>query len=178
MRNKKLAKRYAKALVEIGQESDQIKVFQKELQAFADMLTRSSDLQQLLTSPLYTADELKKIIAPLAVKLNLSETIKNFLNLLVDKRRIEYFADIIQAYEEFTYGIFGYVKARVTTATALSEKDSEEVKKALEKITRKKVLLETRIDPLVIGGVIAEVGDKIFDGSIRSQLQRLEETLR
>jgi len=178
MRNKKLAKRYAKALIDIGQENDQIRKFQDELKAFADLLHSTSELEVLLLSPLYTAEELKKIIAPIAAKLSLSETIQNFLYLLVDKRRIQYFADIVEAYEEFTDEIFGYVKARVTTAVPLSERDRDEVKQSLEQVTRKNVQLQTIVDPQIIGGVIAEVGDKIFDGSIRSQLHKLGETLR
>ncbi len=177
MRNKKLAKRYAKALVEIGQEKDQVKELQDELETFSKLLVMFPELEQCLLSPLYTADELKSILAPLTAKLNLSETIQNFLYLLVDKRRIQYFADIVESYEEFTYDIFGYVKAKVTTATALSDMDSEEIGKVLEKITQKKVLLEAVVDPKIIGGVIAEVGDRIFDGSIQSQLEKLGETL-
>jgi F-type H+-transporting ATPase subunit delta len=177
MRNKKLAKRYAKALIEIGQEKDQVKVFQDELRSFADLLGRVPELEESLLSPLYTAEDLKNILAPITAKLALSETIQNFLYLLVDKRRTQYFPDIVEAYEEHTREIFGYVKAKVTTATALSDKDSEEIEKALEEITQKKVLVETVVDPQIIGGVIAEVGDKIFDGSIHHQLQKLGETL-
>ena len=173
MRNQKLAKRYAKALIEIGQEQVKVKELQEELKAFAKLLASFPELEQCLLSPLYSADDLKNILAPLIAKLNLSETIQNFLYLLVDKRRIQYFADIVEAYEEFTYDIFGYVKAKVTTATALSGQDSEEVEKVLERITQKKVLLETVVDPAIIGGVVAEVGDKIFDGSIQSQLEKL-----
>ncbi|HNR12922.1 MAG TPA: ATP synthase F1 subunit delta, partial [Thermodesulfobacteriota bacterium] len=92
--------------------------------------------------------------------------------------RIQYFADIVEAYEEFTDEIFGYVKARVITAVPLSERDRDEVKQSLEQVTRKNVQLQTIVDPQIIGGVIAEVGDKIFDGSIRSQLHKLGETLR
>lgn len=177
MRNKKLAKRYAKALIEIGQAKDQVKVFQDELKAFADLLSKFPELEKSLLSPLYTAEDLKNILGPIAAKLNLSETVQNFLYLLVDKRRTQYFAEIVEAYEEYTDEIFGRVKAKVTTATALSDKDSQNIEKALEEITQKNVLLETVVDPRIIGGVIAEVGDKIFDGSIYNQLQKLGETL-
>ena len=116
-------------------------------------------------------------MTPIAAKLNLSETIQNFLYLLIDKRRIQYFLDIAESYEGFTCEIFGYVKAKITTATPLSDEQSEEIGKVLERITQKKVLLKAVVDPTIIGGVITEFGDRIFDGSIQSQLEKLGETL-
>ena len=95
----------------------------------------------------------------------------------MDKRRIQYFSAILELYEDLTYQISGYVKARVITARPLPAGDFESIKKSLEDITQKKVLLNSVVEPQIIGGVIAEVGDKIFDGSIRNQLQRMGETL-
>jgi F-type H+-transporting ATPase subunit delta len=112
-----------------------------------------------------------------AEKIKLSATVKNFLCLLVDKRRIQYFSAILELYEDLTYEISGYVKAKIITARPLATGDLENIKQSLENITRKKVLVNSVVEPQIIGGVIAEVGDKIFDGSIRNQLQRIGETL-
>ncbi len=96
---------------------------------------------------------------------------------MVDKRRIQYLHTILELYEDLTYQISGYVQARVITAQPLSGGDFESIKKSLEEITQKKVLLTSVVEPKIIGGVITEVSDKIFDGSIRNQLQRIGETL-
>ena len=177
MLNKKIARRYAQALIEIGKENNRIEEFKNELENFSDLLKQFPEFQEALLSPLYSAEDLKKIILGVADKINLSKTIKNFLCLLVDKRRIRYFSTILELYEDLTYQISGYVKARVITAQPLSPENFESIKKSLEAITQKKVLLNSVVEPQIIGGVIAEVGDKIFDGSIRNQLQRIGETL-
>ena len=177
MLNKKIARRYAQALIEIGKENNRVEEFNNELKNFSDLLKKFPEFQNALLSPLYSGEDLKKIILGVAEKINLSGTIKNFLCLLVDKRRIQYFSAILELYEDLTYQISGYVKARVITARPLSTRDFESIKKSLEDITHKKVLLNSVVEPQIIGGVIAEVGDKIFDGSIRNQLQRIGETL-
>jgi F-type H+-transporting ATPase subunit delta len=177
MLNKKIARRYAQALIEIGKENNRVEEFKAELNNFSDVMKKFPEFQDSLLNPLYSGEDLKKIILGVAEKIKLSETIKNFLCLLVDKRRILYFSTILELYEDLTYQISGYVKARVITARPLSTRDFESIKKSLEDITQKKVLLNSVVEPQIIGGVIAEVGDKIFDGSIRNQLQRIGETL-
>jgi F-type H+-transporting ATPase subunit delta len=177
MLNKKIAKRYAKALFEIGNETNRIDQFREELGAFARLLTISSELKECLLSPLYPAADKKKIAVSLAEKTGASKTAQDFLCLLVDKKRIQYLADIVESYEDLTNEAFGFVKARVITATPLSSEDHEGMKKSLESITRKKILLSSIVDPRIIGGVIAEVGDKVFDGSVRNQLEKMRETL-
>ena len=177
MLNKKIARRYAQALIEIGKENNRVEEFKTELKKISDLLKKFPEFQKALLSPLYSAEDLKKIILGVAEKINLSETIRNFLCLLVDKRRIQYFSAILELYEDLTYQISGFVKARVIAARPLSTRDFESIKKSLEGITQKKVLLNSVVEPQIIGGVIAEVGDKIFDGSIRNQLQRIGETL-
>lgn len=177
MLNKKIARRYAQALIEIGKENNWVEEFKTELKNFSDLLKKFPEFQNALLSPLYSAEDLKKTILGVAEKIKLSKTIQNFLCLLVDKRRIQYFSAISEFYEDLTYRISGHVKARVITARPLSTGDFESIKKSLEGITQKKVLLNSVVEPQIIGGVIAEVGDKIFDGSIRNQLQRIGETL-
>ena len=177
MINKKIARRYAKALLEIGKETNQVEKFKEELSAFSDLLKQIPELEKFLLSPLYSAEDLKKIIAEIAQKTNFSPTTKNFLFLLVDKRRIQHFSDIYEMYEDYTNELSGHLKAKITTAASLSAEDQEAVKQTLEKATDKKIILSAVVEPEIIGGVIAEVGDKVFDGSIKNQLQKIEETL-
>lgn len=177
MLNKKLARRYAKALLEIGKEKNQVAQYQKELSAFAEAVARVSELKDCLTSPLYSAEEIKPIIGALTKKLSLSDTVKNFLFLLVDKRRAHYLPDIVESFNDLANDFFGYARASVITAAPLVAMEYDNLKKTLEAVTKKKILLDAKVDPQIIGGVIAEVGDKVFDGSIRTQLQKIGETL-
>jgi F-type H+-transporting ATPase subunit delta len=177
MLNKKIARRYAKALLELGKEQGQTEGFRKELKTFAGLLKQSPLLEECLASPLYSAEDLKKIIVEITNKMAMSETIQNFLCLLVDKRRIQYFSAIEEAYDDFTNELLGYVKARIITATPLPDEDYNTLKQSLEKVTDKKIILSANIEPDLLGGVIAEVGDTVFDGSIRNQLHKIGETL-
>jgi len=177
MLNKKIAKRYARALIEIGKERKQVEQFQKELKNFSNLLKKFPDLNKCLSSPLYSAEECKQTISTLNKKINLSKTIQNFLYLLVDKRRIQWLTDIVEAYEDLTNETLGFMKAKIITATPLSNKNFNKIKKLLEDITKRKILLDTETRPQIIGGAIAEVGDKVFDGSIRNQLRKIGETL-
>ena len=138
MLNKKIARRYAQALIEIGKENNRVEEFKTELKNFSDLLKKFPEFQNALLSPLYSAEDLKKIILGVAEKIKLSETIKNFLCLLVDKRRIQYFSAILELYEDLTYQISGYVKARVITTRPLSTKDFESIKKSLEILPKKR----------------------------------------
>lgn len=177
MLNKKIARRYAKALLELGKEEGQTEGFRKELEGFAELLKAVPMLEECLASPLYSAEDLKKIIVEITNKMAMSKTIRNFLCLLVDKRRIQHFSAIEEAYDDFTNEILGFVKASITTATPLPDEDYRALKESLEKVTDKKVILSANLEPDMLGGVIAEVGDKVFDGSIRNQLQKIGETL-
>jgi len=177
MLNKKIARRYARALIELGKEESRIEQYQKELKIFSGLLSNFPELERCLSSPLYSAEDLKQIIAGITEKIEISKTIQNFLYLLVDKKRSQYLADIIESFNDFTNEIFGFVKAKLITAATLSDKDYDLIKESLEKVTEKKVILTTVVDPHIIGGVIAEVGDKVFDGSIKNQLQKIGETL-
>jgi len=177
MLNKKIARRYAQALLEIGKENNQIEQFKKELDSFSDLLKKFPELHDALLSPLYSSEDLKKIIETISQKLSLSKIVENFLCLLVDKRRIQYFFAILEIYEELTRQLFGYVKAKVVTAIPLGVEYFENIKSSLEKNLQKKVILQAVVDPQIIGGVVTEVGDRIFDGSIKNQLQKMGETL-
>jgi len=177
MLNKKIARRYAKALLELGKEKGQTEEFRKELQAFAGLLKKSPMLEGCLASPLYSAENLKKIIVEITNKAATSKTIQDFLCLLIDKRRIQYFSAIEEAYDDFTNELLGYVKARITSATALPDEAYNTLKQSLETVTDKKIILSVTVEPDIIGGVIAEVGDTVFDGSIRNQLHKIGETL-
>lgn len=177
MLDKKIARRYAQALLEIGKESNQIDQFKKELSAFSDLLKKFPQLHSPLLSPLYSNEDLKKIIVKISPRIPLSPTVEHFLCLLVDKRRIQYFFDILAIYEELTHQFFGYIKAKVVTAIPLNPEYFEGIRHSLEKILQKKVILDTVVDPQIIGGVVTEVGGKVFDGSIKNQLQKMGETL-
>jgi len=177
MLNKKVTIRYTKALFEIGKEKKKIGQYLEELQTFFSLFQNNTELKDFLVSPVYTNQDRCKAVAVVLDKLAISPIVTNFVLLLIEKGRILFLQDIIDCYEELTNEFEGLIKAKVITATELTNDEYQTIQKALEKTTESKVVLTTAVDPTIIGGVIAEVGDKIYDGSVKSQIQKIGETL-
>jgi F-type H+-transporting ATPase subunit delta len=104
--------------------------------------------------------------------------VKNFVNVLVDRERIDQLNGIEAAFRSRVDEIRGITRGEVISAQALEESDLTLVTEALSKMSGKKVLVTTKIDPFLIGGLVARVGDMVFDGTIRTQLNQLKESLK
>jgi F-type H+-transporting ATPase subunit delta len=100
------------------------------------------------------------------------------VNLLIDRKRIDQLAGIEKAYRQEVDQIRGITRGEVVSAEPLSEEQLGRVTEALSQISGKRVLVSTRVDPSLIGGLSAKVGDKVFDGTIRTQLSQLKESLK
>jgi F-type H+-transporting ATPase subunit delta len=102
----------------------------------------------------------------------------NFVNLLIDRKRIDQLPGIEMAFREKVDEIRGITRGEVVSAEALDEAEIARVKDALSKISGKQVVVTASVDPGLIGGLVAKVGDMVFDGTIRTQLNQLKESLR
>lgn len=134
-------------------------------------------LRLLLDSPTFALEKKTAIITDLCGLLELSDGMKTFLILLLEKDRIDYIPQIDLNYRKFADEISGVVRAKITSASALTEERAETLKKGLEKQTGKKVVLSIETDKSLIGGLQAEMDGKLFDGSVKTQLKRIEATL-
>jgi F-type H+-transporting ATPase subunit delta len=117
------------------------------------------------------------MLTDLAAALALSEGMCKFLGLVLSKDRIGYLSQIEETYRRLADDLSGVLRATVTSAVALDEAQKQAIGASLEKQTGKKVALNVNVDPRLIGGVQAEIGGRLFDGSVRTQLQRIEESL-
>jgi F-type H+-transporting ATPase subunit delta len=174
----KVTRRYAKALLALGKEDGKYDLYGKEIQAFAGLLAQEPLIKETLSNPLYDMELRRKILKTILDKMVLSPMVSNFLNLLLDKRRIAFVSQISQFYSKLTDELVGIARAKVISALTLPEEMIARVKQALEELTKKTVLVETRVDPAIIGGLVAKVGDLSLDGSIKSQLTSLKESLK
>jgi F-type H+-transporting ATPase subunit delta len=175
--NEIIAKRYARALIQIGQEDGQYEQYGREIKAFEELLEASAELRAVMVNPIYERQDKKALLAALNQRLNLSQVVRNFLLLLIDKRRIGSFKDIVRSYEALADELAGRVKAKVTSAVPLKEPILQELKKRLEAMTGKQVILQVQQEPELIGGVVTQIGDTVFDGSVRTQLAGIKEIL-
>ncbi len=173
-----LAKRYAKALVEIGQEKDALDKYGRDLASLSEMVSASRDFREVLVNPVFTKEDKKRITDTVLRKMECDQMVINFVNLLIDRKRIDQLDGIEKAFRAQVDDIRGITRGEVSSAEPLSEQQFGRLTDALSQISGKQVLVTAKVDPNLIGGLTARVGDKVFDGTIRTQLSQLKESLK
>ena len=172
-----LAARYSKALFEIAKESgQQDKVF-AEVRAFSELLDKSPEFKEFLTSPLIRKEDKEASLKAALQNAGLSDDTKNFFLLLARKGRIGLFSQILESFQFQTDESHGVTRGQVKSAAILSPNERDEVEKTVSKVTGKRVILSYKEDPALIGGVVAQVGSYTFDDSLSSHLTRLKEEI-
>ena len=171
-----LSRRYAKALMSLGVEMRSSEQFGKELKQFADIIC-DEVLCDVLSNPTYPLSKRKAILEEIAGKLRPSETVRNFVMLMLDRNRITIIGDVYRAYVIMTDEHAGRIRAAVTSARPLSRSDATKIKSAIEKQTGKEVLLNQNTDEELIAGTVTQIGSVIYDGSIRTQLAEMRRSL-
>lgn len=172
-----ISKRYAKALVSLGSEQKKVEDFGQELATFSEILDSEELLRLLLESPTLPQDKKTAILEEVTAKLGISEAMRDFFGLLLEKGRMACVGQIDQNYRELADELSGTLRARITAAGDLGDKEKKAIGGELEKQTGKKVELTVDVDASLIGGLRTEIGGRLFDGSIKTQLKRIENTL-
>ena len=170
-----IARRYAKALLDIGREANTIDALGADVARFHQ--NAKGTLLETLANPVYTGVERRAVLDAVLAKLALAPMANNFLRLLLDKERMGALGDIVRAYGELADVAAGRVRAVVTTATAMTPTLQADVTSALAQATGKTVIVETVVDPSLLGGMTARVGSRLIDASLKSRLERLQLTL-
>ncbi len=178
MKNLAVARRYAKALLLIGKENGQTDAYRDELNGFATMVTNNQPLKLALNNPLYDASDRKRVLQTLIEKLELSIVMKSFLFLLFDKGRIGFLGSVNDFYQKLADELKGIARASVVSASDLAPATIDQIRKALSKMTGKEIKLEVDHDPGLIGGIVSRIGDLVLDGSIKTQLLNMRESLK
>ncbi len=178
MKNLAIARRYAKALLLIGKEDGQTETYRQELDQFAQMVATDKALAGILTNPLYDADGRKKVLQALIEKMELSKVMRSFLILLFEKGRIGFIGPINEFFQKLADELKGVARASLVSATELSDETIEKIRAALSKKTGKDIILEVQQDPGLIGGIVTRIGDLVLDGSIKTQLLNMQESLK
>jgi len=173
-----IAKRYAKALVELGAAEGAVDRFQTALTGVEAIFRANPDLVAVLANPAYGLDAKREILKDIIVRLDMPATVANFLLLLQERNRLAVLSQIMLAYGALADELSGVVRAKVSAAMTLSDGQVEGIRAALAKKTGKQVQVTVAVDQSLIGGVVTQVGDKVFDGSVKTQLARIEDTLQ
>jgi F-type H+-transporting ATPase subunit delta len=168
-----VARRYARALFQIGVAKGTFEQLGQELDALAAVYRESFELRQTLENPVFKMSQKRAILEKLLPRVAPSRPVQSFALLLLDRGRINFLPLIDRVYRELTDHQLGRVRAVVSSAKPLDVITEGEILRALERRTGKKVLMKTEVDPNLIGGVVARVGDLVLDGSLRTRLENL-----
>jgi F-type H+-transporting ATPase subunit delta len=178
MKNLAIARRYAKALLLIGKEDGQAESYREELGGLAELVAQDKALEQAVTNPLYDVGGRRKVLEVIVEKLNLSKAVGAFVLLLFDKGRIGFLGDINDFYQKLADELKGVGRASLVSATELSSEAIEKIRNTLSQKTGKDIILEVEQDPGIIGGIVTRIGDLVLDGSIKTQLLNMRESLK
>ncbi len=173
-----LARRYAKALFAVGKEEGKFDDYNKVVQGVSALYASTPELVDALTNPLYPLDVREKVMEGMVASMGVEKVMANFLNLLVAKKRAEILPEIAEEFQAMVDEEKNISHGSVISAVKLSAKLQAKVQATLEKLTGKKVELTTSVDPSIIGGVITKVGDLELDGSIKTQLASLKDSIK
>ena len=178
MKNLAIARRYAKALLMIGKEDGRTGTYRAELDRVSRMVESHTELKQVITNPLYDAAGRKSVLNAIIANLNLSKVMSAFLVLLFDKGRVGFLDNINTFYQKLADELKGVARASLVTASELSPEIIEKIRTTLSRQTGKDIILEVEQDTNLIGGIITKIGDLVLDGSIRTQLVNMKESLK
>jgi len=178
LRNFTISRRYARALLSLGKEDGNYLQYGEELNAFSELLKRETQARYILQSPIYDFASRDKLLKAILGKVGFSPTVNNFIQLLLAKGRIRYLEDISIYYAQLTDDLSNIKRAMVTAAVRLSDDIIQRIQAALKEVVQKEVVVTVNQDPSIIGGIVAQVGDLTLDGSLRTQLKSLKESLR
>ncbi|MFZ0068850.1 MAG: F0F1 ATP synthase subunit delta [Pseudolabrys sp.] len=170
-----MAGRYATALFELARDNKAVDAVKKDLDQFDALANGSADLNRLVRSPVFGADEQLKALSAILAKAGITGLAANFLRVITTNRRLFAVRDMIRAYRALVARHKGEVTAHVTVAEKLNDKNLDALKSALKSVTGgKDIDLDVEVDPAIIGGLIVKVGSRMVDSSLRTKLNSIK----
>jgi F-type H+-transporting ATPase subunit delta len=170
-----MAGRYANALFELALDNKAVDAVKKDLDQFDALVADSADLNRLVRSPVFGADEQLKALSAILTKAGIAGLAANFLRVITTNRRLFAVHDMIRAYRVLVARHKGEVTAQVTVAEKLSDKNMDALKGALKSVTGgKEIDLDVKVDPAIIGGLVVKVGSRMVDSSLRTKLNSIK----
>lgn len=174
----KISRRYAKALLSLGQEDGRYEEYGQNLSEFVAFCSANPEFFQIVCNQLFPLENRKKILEVVLERSAFSDVVKNFLRLLLDKNRLVAVREISVYYTRLTDEISNITRAGVITARPLKEEALGKLANALRNLTSQEVKMAVEEDDSLIGGIVVKIGDTVLDGSVRAQLRALKESLK
>jgi F-type H+-transporting ATPase subunit delta len=172
-----VAKRYAKALVALASQHGRLAETGDQLKRLTRLIDDTPELKSLLYNPSVSRQFKEELITDLSQRLRIGPIETNFVRLLLEKGRLPDLPQIVELYEELAEEAQNRLRVRVKTVIPLTPELEAEVRRRFAQYTSKEIIIEQEIDPTLIGGIIAQMGSLILDGSIRNELLRVKTEL-
>jgi len=171
-----LSRRYTKALFQLAREDRQEEPIGREIEEFHASYS-TSELHKVLTNPALAVDTRKKILTQVIQSQQLSLLTAHFIGLLLERDRLGNLPGIVSSYRRLLNEAKGRVEAKVVSASALESAMVEQLRARLHGISGKDVVLQQDTDPSLLGGLLIELEGKVYDGSIRTQLEKMKQRI-
>jgi F-type H+-transporting ATPase subunit delta len=169
-----MAGRYATALFELALEEHSIDSVKADLDRFDALLAGSPDLQRLVRSPVFSADEQTKALIAVLEKAGIGGVAARFLQVVSANRRLFAVRDMLRDFRRLVSLHKGETSATITVAEQPSDAHLAAIKDALKAVTKKDVQIEVKVDPSIIGGLIVKLGSRMVDTSLRTKLNAIK----
>ncbi len=169
-----IAGRYATALFELARDENILDEMAESLTGIDTLIAESTDFARLVNSPIFSAAEQSDAIAAIAAKAGIANMTANFLQLLAKNRRLFVLRGVISAFRTLLANHRNQLTADVTSAIALTDEQTEELKATLKARTGRDVSLNRRVDPALLGGLVVKIGSRMVDSSVRTKLNNLK----
>ncbi len=173
-----IAFKYAKGLFTAAKELGKIKEFGEELRQINELLNSMPEVLSALQNPIYPPDLKMEIVEEILKVVKVDSEIERFLKLLIERRRIQYIKEIMIMYQQLLDEELNIARGEVVTAYPLSEEEKKELEEVLKGYLKKEVILESKVDKEIIGGLKITIGDLIFDGTLKTQLNKFKEIIK
>jgi F-type H+-transporting ATPase subunit delta len=177
MSSRASAARYAKALFDVALKEADPAQLERDLAAFATLLSSSAELSVALTNPGVPVVKKQSLTDALATRLNVASPVRKLLGLLAERDRLSLVPDLLALYRDRLQDYQQIVRAEVTTAAPLPAERAEQIQARLAQITGQRVDVTASVDPSIIGGMVARIGSTVYDGSVATQLAKIRQRL-
>jgi F-type H+-transporting ATPase subunit delta len=173
-----VARRYAEAMADVAITHNVVDQTDGELRAFAEMMRQSRELADVFASPVLPQSDKRKVLEALIARARPSTFTANLLRAMLTNNRLPLVPDVYEQYRRLINERRGVVVAEVTTAQPLNAQEQAQLGQRLQTLTGKQVEFQFKTDAALIGGVITRIGSVVYDGSVRTQLQEIEQRLK
>lgn len=176
-KNLKIARRYAKALMLLAKEQNQVEAYRENLAQITELIC-GSELESALLNPVYLAEQRRNALKAVLDKLRIEEMLYRFVVFLFDKERLDELDLINDAFQIMADAESGVIHAYVSSAVPVPDEITQKIADAVMRYSGRKVIFDIKEDPALIGGVITRLGDHVFDGSVRTRVDNLRDALK